>query len=63
VWLLGELKRAIVHLSFISSVGTGWEDTEHISKPRATRLSVDCGEGVRGEINESERETETGGLV
>jgi hypothetical protein len=59
----------MVYLSFISSVGTGWEDTEHISTPRAARLSVEASEGVRGETNQSERERERerereiGGLV
>jgi hypothetical protein len=55
-WLQGELKRAIVHLSCIPSMGIGWEDMEHISTPRAACLPEDLSEGVKGETNQRVRE-------
>jgi hypothetical protein len=44
-------------------MGIGWEGMEHISTPRATRLSEDSSEGVKGERNQRVREREIGGVV
>jgi hypothetical protein len=55
----------MVRLSFISSVGTGWEAMEHISTPRAADLSEDTSEGARGETSQRGRgrEREGGGRL